>query len=601
MIKFFQPFILVGALLLTSLSFGQVYQNAWQIGYDSDTEVEIKAMDSDTAGNLYVAGTWLGTVDFDPSSDSALASTEYLENSFVVKYDANGDYVWHIELRGFYTATLGTRSPYVRMEDMDVAPNGDVYISGMFATFMKWVDGAGSAGGSIYSGGGRDIYVMKFNNSGIRQWHFNIFSNNNLNGARIALHPDLDDVYVVAQASKNSNNTGINVGSNTELLYSPSLNTFLAKYATSNGAYQWAKNFDTPDSTYLGVSRGMDVAVASTGDVYIVGSAKREVDFDMGSGQATQDLGDYEDVYLAKYDEDGNYLWAFGVGNETANNYGYRVDVDASDRPYVAGYWSGNIKLDSAQTSTTLHSGAGRDVFLAAYDTDGSLRWTGQWGTNNDVERPDVLVDGNNAIYLTGYFNGQNYFDANPNGGTDFLSAGGTSQDWFLIKLGTDKSYQWSADGQDDTNTGVGRALALVNGNIAMGGAFRDSVDIDQTSARQWLVAEGKDGFIAVFATGAHARGGIAQTASGTETFATVSNDLSVYPNPFTEGFSVTWTGNDQSAKVRLLDNLGREVRGQMTVNKNQNYRVDAAIQPGVYFLEITVEGTTQVQRIIRK
>ncbi|MEL6536706.1 MAG: hypothetical protein AAFQ98_14905, partial [Bacteroidota bacterium] len=317
----FQPFLWVGALLLTTHSFGQVLQNAWQIGYDSGTQVEIKAMDSDTSGNLYVAGYWLGTVDFDPSTDSAKASTSYRENSFIAKYDGNGDYVWHIELKGYFTNSLGIRSPYVKIEDLEVSPDGNLYFAGTHATLMNWVNGDGTTGGSMYSGGGRDIFVMHANSSGIIQWTFPIYSNNNLDGARVALDPDSDFLYVVAQASKNSNNTGINVGSNSQLLYSPSLNTFVAKYATSTGAYQWAKNFDVPDSTYLGVSRGLDVAVASTGDIYVVGSAKREVDFDMGAGTATQDLGDFEDVYLAKYDEDGNYLWAFGVGNETANSF----------------------------------------------------------------------------------------------------------------------------------------------------------------------------------------------------------------------------------------------------------------------------------------
>jgi hypothetical protein len=67
----------------------------------------------------------------------------------------------------------------------------------------------------------------------------------------------------------------------------------------------------------LSFSIGKGIALDTTGNVYVTGYFNNTSDFDLGSGTATLTaVGamNATDVFLAKYDADGNYIWAKSMG-----------------------------------------------------------------------------------------------------------------------------------------------------------------------------------------------------------------------------------------------------------------------------------------------
>lgn len=83
------------------------------------------------------------------------------------------------------------------------------------------------------------------------------------------------------------------------------------------------------------------------------------------------------------------------------------------------------------------------------------------------------------------------------------------------------------------------------------------------------------------------------------------SNGLSVYPNPFTTDYSVSLTANaDGKAAIQLFDLQGRLVNAQtkdvtkgfnvMEVNNVEN------LHTGIYFVKITVDGESQMVKLIK-
>jgi len=50
------------------------------------------ALDGD--GNVYVSGAFSDTVEFDPGNSAGNLTSEGLTDIFVVKYDADGDFIW---------------------------------------------------------------------------------------------------------------------------------------------------------------------------------------------------------------------------------------------------------------------------------------------------------------------------------------------------------------------------------------------------------------------------------------------------------------------------------------------------------------------------
>ena len=90
---------------------------------------------------------------------------------------------------------------------------------------------------------------------------------------------------------------------------------YLAKY-TSGGQYLWAFRVGgtSPDYAY-------DAATDAAGNIYVTGFFESgTADFDPGVGTLNLGcIGAGGDIYLAKYDPAGQFVWAFRIG--VASNY----------------------------------------------------------------------------------------------------------------------------------------------------------------------------------------------------------------------------------------------------------------------------------------
>lgn len=179
---------------------------------------------------------------------------------------------------------------------------------------------------------------------------------------------------------------------------------FLAKY-DANGNVLWAKSTGTKRTDIANT-----VKVDASGNVYIAGLfASNPIIF--GSTTLTNQggscLGGCQDIFVAKYDENGNVLWAKSAGG-TSGDYANSVVVDASGNVYIAGgFYSptlnfGNITL--ARNDKSVINSAPGDLFLAKYDTNGNVLWAKNAGGNNDDYVLSAAVDGSGNIYIAGNF-----------------------------------------------------------------------------------------------------------------------------------------------------------------------------------------------------
>jgi predicted outer membrane repeat protein len=115
------------------------------------------------------------------------------------------------------------------------------------------------------------------------------------------------------------------------------------------------------------------------------------------------------DVFVRKYDKDnGDILWTdqFGAGS---NDIAYAIAVDSSG-VYVAG----EIQLGTSLPGQS--SSGGNDCFLRKYDKDGIVDWTRQFGTSGDdwglavaAHTSGVYVAGGTTGAFSGKTNAGNY------------------------------------------------------------------------------------------------------------------------------------------------------------------------------------------------
>ena len=104
---------------------------------------------------------------------------------------------------------------------------------------------------------------------------------------------------------------------------------FLAKYNPS-GDVLWAKQFGGPGNDY-----GIDLKMFDNNYIYTIGEFSNTADFDTAKITSYGDL----DVYIAKYDLNGNLIWIKTIGGDDSERVG-GIALAKDGHIYVTGYFN---------------------------------------------------------------------------------------------------------------------------------------------------------------------------------------------------------------------------------------------------------------------
>jgi len=277
-----------------------------------------------------------------------------------------------------------------------------------------------------------------------------------------------------------------------------SLTPFLAKYDAA-GIAQWAHGFNSPS-----IDGAPYVAVDGNANVYVAGEFGNTIDFDPSSSVANLTstgpcVGKIcnPDVFVAKYDSDGNFTWAFRMGSG-ANDFPRAIAVD-NGHVYITGFFVDTVDFDPGPGTFNLTSAGNLDIFIAKYDQDGNFVWARRIGSSTPgAEGVSGLgADASGNVYVTGYFDGTLDFD--PGSGTENITSVGGS-DIFLLKLDAAGLFDWAL-GIGGSERDEGRGVDVDSaGNSYLCGEFRDTVFFDPRSGTSDVTSEGSaDAFLASF------------------------------------------------------------------------------------------------------
>ena len=344
------PDVLAVLILVSVISLGSVEgQGPRQIDqfgtpwWDSANGVFV-----DVSG-VYVSGETAGVFEGQVSSGGF--------DAFLRKYDLSGREVW--------TRQFGTSQ-----DDVGHAVSLDstgVYIAGItYGAFPNYENiGLNDAFLAKTDFDGNELWVRQF---GTTQGEF-------LGG----ISADGTGVYVVgavAEALPGQTDLG-----------GPG-DAFVRKY-DSQGNELWTRQFGGP-----GPDSATGVSVDSTG-VYVAG-------FTWGALPGHDNMG-LNDVFLAKFDSQGNGLWTRQFGT-VEYDFGNGVSAGMSG-VYVVGETLGVMPGQSGV--------GGFDGFVQKFDSEGSLIWTRQLGSSYDDSARSISVS-ESGVYLTGItfgaFQGQTFF-----------------------------------------------------------------------------------------------------------------------------------------------------------------------------------------------
>ena len=182
-----------------------------------------------------------------------------------------------------------------------------------------------------------------------------------------------------------------------------------------------------------------DLVIDHNGNIYVLGWYTGSIDLNPSAvTNATTAYGN-RDIFLAKYDSVGNYIWSFGVGS-VGQDEGSVITLDSSGSVIIAGRFSGSLDFDPSINVNFKVSNGNRDIYLAKYDSLGNLIWVNSMGGNLYDDAEDVLVDTVGNIYLAGSF--QTTVDFDPEGGVDLRVSNGLS-DAYLACYSSNGIFNW--------------------------------------------------------------------------------------------------------------------------------------------------------------
>ncbi|MBT6185498.1 MAG: hypothetical protein HOI07_12245 [Betaproteobacteria bacterium] len=224
--------------------------------------------------------------------------------------------------------------------------------------------------------------------------------------------------------------------------------------------FSWARSIGGTITEY-----GQDIAADSGSNVYVIGEYYGSVT--IGSTTLTS-TGSF-DVFVAKYDTNGSVQWARSIGG---TNYGRAIATDSGGNVYVIGEYSGTATF---APGTTLASAGSSDVFVAKYDTSGTVQWATSIGGPGSDNGYGIATDSGGNVYVTGRYQGTVTIES-----TTLTNAG--SYDAFVAKYDTSGTFQW-ATSISGTGTEYGQAIATDSGgNVYVTGIYTNNFTIESTT-----------------------------------------------------------------------------------------------------------------------
>lgn len=415
----------------------------------------------DGTGNIFTTGMFRGTVDFDPGAGIFNLTSVGIDDIFISKFDASGNFLW---------AKRFGDSDYSVVRSIAVDNEGNVYTTGRFQGTGDFDPGTGTfniTSTIVNNLPVIDVFITKLDASGNFIW-----------AKRLGGTGD-DEVYsITVDGSANVYTTGAfeetadfdpGTGTFNLIAFGGSYDIFVSKLDVSG-------NFDFAVSLGgNGLDIGRSLAVDDSGNVYYTGEFQGTVDINPGGGTLNFTSNGGKDVFISKLNAFGVFVWAKQIGG-TSLDEGRSIALDNSGNVYTNGIFSGTVDFDPGVGTVNLLSTGINDVFISKLDGSGNFVWAKQF----DVDLFDgksLVLDGGGNVYTTGSFTGT--VDFNPGAGTSNLFSVG-QEDAFISKLDASGNFIWALKLSGTGGDERGYSISVdVSSNVYTTGSFVGTADFD--------------------------------------------------------------------------------------------------------------------------
>ncbi len=562
-----QRYILASLLILLSSTLLQAQTLVYADGLGGSNYVSGAAVSHDGAGNAYLCGVYNGTADFDPGAGTSnLTPQGAVSDAYVAKYGPTGSLLWAVDIGG----SMSSEAQAIAVTDA-----GDVYVTGKCNIDTDFDPSGGST-----TLGTLAMFLAKYDANGQFQWAFPITNAWQENAFSLALAAN-GDVLVGGELnnpfdldpSAGVATFGTNIGRV----------SMIARYSPAGG-FVWALTTGLGTNATSAHTNG--ICTDATGNIFLTGLFHGVIDLDPSTNTAnfTSSSPGVDDLYLAKYDDAGTYLWGLGAGDGSHTQHGVDVATASDGSVYLTGKFFGTVDMDPSAGTANIAS-TSYEGFLGKYSATGAFQWAFNM-TNSGIgaEGLDVGVASNGDVFATGNTNFYAHF--NPDNAAQSWNTFQFGQDAFVAAY-TDAGSFVAAFLVGDAGHGIDM---LPNGEYLITGNFiGTALDFDPGAGTALLTAHqafSQDCYLVRY-------NGITGTTGLTDLVATPR--IALYPEP-TNG-PVTLVVDDalMGATYELNDLSGRTF-GQGTITAViTELRFD--VPNGAYVITVTKNGAKATRR----
>ena len=173
---------------------------------------------------------------------------------------------------------------------------------------------------------------------------------------------------------------------------------FLVKYDPS-GNVMWARQGGPRIRNNTPIARLGGIAADTMGHLYLAASYLNN----MTVGSTTVNSAGQADLFIAKYDTNGNGMWVKDAGG-SKNELMSDITLNAAGELIITGtFFSNSVAFGSTILTNPGVSIPASSIFLAKYDTAGNAIWAKAAGGESEYVG-EVVCDNDNNIFICGQF-----------------------------------------------------------------------------------------------------------------------------------------------------------------------------------------------------
>ncbi len=505
---------------------------------------------ADSLGSTYIVGYTQSIDGIVTTGGHQQTLSGGLYSGYIAKFDSSGVQQW-----GTYYG--GNDITEVNCVESDGA--GHIYVAG-FTKATNAIATVGAHQDTLGEVDGADLFLVKFNAQGIRQWGTYV------GGEKGEEFPSLSydgygHVYLTAHTY-----SYYGIASNGTYLDTLPVpygepSSFLAKF-DANGVRLWGTYLDSA-STIQGLS-------SDNNTVYVMGTTHNTQLATPGSYQEAYTARN--DAFISRFSVQGQRIWSTYFGGDSTDEF-FDAIIDPIGNLYICGVTNSINQIATLGSGQEI-AGGKRDVMFVKFNDAGERIWSTYFGgdDHDDVAQGSAMCfDDSGNVFISGATrSGSNIAGV---GSHQSVIGGGT--DAYLAKFDTSGSKQWATyygGGGDEglTSCAFGRkgrvfisGITISNSSIATPGSHKDQF------SGFW------DCFIAKFQQDYYS------PPQSTNNIITLQQ-LSIYPNPVTDELHID--GVEHTTQYTLTTITGSKVQEGMLQEHKAIVNMKDLI-PGIYML----------------